>query len=116
VSKKSNVHPDYYKTAGRDRQDDAAAARLVRAIAAKVSSRERPDRVSMGPYFQRLERAGPRGTNPQPASPRDRGDSPPRPPGRKRATSSAPPASRAAKKTAVSSTGKRPAKRPAKRR
>jgi hypothetical protein len=55
VSKKSNVHPDYYKTAGRDRQDDAAAARFVRAIAAKASSQERSDRMAKGPYFQRPE-------------------------------------------------------------
>jgi hypothetical protein len=55
MSKKSNVHPDYYKTAGRDRQDDAAAARQARSVAAKASSRERPDRMSKGPYFQRAE-------------------------------------------------------------
>ena len=42
---KNNVHPDYYKTAGRDRQDDAAAARQARSVAAKASSRERPDRM-----------------------------------------------------------------------
>jgi len=30
---KNNVHPDHYKTAGRDRQDDAAAARQARSIA-----------------------------------------------------------------------------------
>ena len=41
---KNNVHPDHYKTAGRDRQDDAAAARQARAIP-KSSSRERPDRM-----------------------------------------------------------------------
>ena len=50
---KNNVHPDHYKVAGRNRQDDAAAARFVRAIAAKTSSRERPDRMTKGPYFQR---------------------------------------------------------------
>lgn len=54
---KSNVHPDHYKVAGRDRQDDAAAARQARAIAAKPPSRERPDRMSKGPYFQRPEPA-----------------------------------------------------------
>ena len=54
---KNNVHPDYYKTDGRDRQDDAAAARQARAIAAKASSQRRPDRMSKGPYFQRPERA-----------------------------------------------------------
>jgi hypothetical protein len=54
---KNNVHPDHYKVAGRDRQDDAAAARFVRAIAAKTSSRERPDRMTKGPYFQRPEPA-----------------------------------------------------------
>ena len=54
---KSNVHPDHYKVAGRDRQDDAAAARQARAMAAKPSSRERPDRMSKGPYFQRPETA-----------------------------------------------------------
>lgn len=55
MSKKSNVHPDYYKTAGRDRQDDAAAARQARAIAAKPSSQERPDRMGKGFYFERPE-------------------------------------------------------------
>jgi hypothetical protein len=54
---KNNVHPDHYKVAGRDRQDDAAAARFVRAIAAKTSSRERPDRMTKGPYFQHPEPA-----------------------------------------------------------
>ena len=52
MSKKSNVHPDYYKTAGRDRQDDAAAARQARAMA-KTSSRERPDRMGKAFYFER---------------------------------------------------------------
>jgi len=56
---KNNVHPDHYKVGGRDRQDDAAAARFVRAIAAKTSSRERPDRMAKGPYFQRPELAKP---------------------------------------------------------
>lgn len=28
MSKKSNVHTDYYKTAGRDRPDDAARERM----------------------------------------------------------------------------------------
>jgi hypothetical protein len=54
---KNNVHPDCYKTAGRDRQDDAAAARQARSVAAKASSRERPDRVTKGPYFRRPEPA-----------------------------------------------------------
>ena len=54
---KNNVHPDYYKTAGRDRQDDAAAARQARSVVAKASSRERPDRMTKGPYFQRPEPA-----------------------------------------------------------
>jgi len=52
MSKKSNVHPDYYKTAGRDRQDDAAAARQARAMA-KTSPRERPDRMEKAFYFAR---------------------------------------------------------------
>jgi hypothetical protein len=56
---KNNVHPDYYKTAGRDRQDDAAAARQARSVAAKASSRERPDRMTKGPYFQHREPAPP---------------------------------------------------------
>jgi hypothetical protein len=56
---KNNVHPDHYKVAGRDRQDDAAAARFVRAIAAKTSSRERPDRMTKGPYFQHPAPAAP---------------------------------------------------------
>jgi hypothetical protein len=55
MSKKSNVHPDYYKTAGRDRPDDAARARLNRAIAAKSTSQQRPDRMSKGFYFERPE-------------------------------------------------------------
>jgi hypothetical protein len=42
---KNNVHPDHYKVAGRDRQDDAAAARQARAMAAKTSSQQRPDRM-----------------------------------------------------------------------
>lgn len=58
MSKKSNVHPDYYKTAGRDRPDDAAAARLNRAIVAKMASRERPDRMKKS-YFERPEPPGP---------------------------------------------------------
>ena len=56
---KNNVHPDHYKVAGRDRQDDAAAARFVRAIAAKTASRERPDRMTKGPYFQHPAPAAP---------------------------------------------------------
>jgi hypothetical protein len=56
---KNNVHPDHYKVGGRDRQDDAAAARFVRAIAAKTSSQQRPDRMAKGPYFQRPEPAKP---------------------------------------------------------
>jgi hypothetical protein len=54
---KSNVHPDHYKVGGRDRQDDAAAARFVRANAAKSISQQRPDRMTKGPYFQRREAA-----------------------------------------------------------
>jgi hypothetical protein len=56
---KNNVHPDHYKVDGRDRQDDAAAARFARAVAAKAASRERPDRMTKGPYFQRPEPAAP---------------------------------------------------------
>jgi hypothetical protein len=56
---KNNVHPDHYKVAGRDRQDDAAAARFVRSITAKTSSQQRPDRMTKGPYFQRPEPAPP---------------------------------------------------------
>jgi hypothetical protein len=55
VSKKSNVHPDHYKTAGRDRPDDAARARLNRAIAAKAASQQHPDRMAKGFYFERPE-------------------------------------------------------------
>lgn len=55
MSKKSNVHPDHYKTDGRDRPDDAAAARLDRAIVAKMATRERPDRMTKGLYFERAE-------------------------------------------------------------
>ena len=57
MSKKSNVHPDHYKTGGRDRQDDAARARLNRAIAAKSTSQQRPDRMSKGFYFEHPEPA-----------------------------------------------------------
>ena len=56
MSKKSNVHPDYYKTAGRERPDDAARARLNRAIAAKVTSQQHPDRMGKL-YFERPEPA-----------------------------------------------------------
>lgn len=56
---KNNVHPDHYKVAGRDRQDDAAAARFARSVAAKTSSRERPDRMTKGPYFQQPTPAPP---------------------------------------------------------
>ena len=50
---KSNVHPDHYKVGGRDRQDDAAAARLARAKAAKPLSQQRPDRMTKEPWFER---------------------------------------------------------------
>ena len=68
---KNNVHPDHYKVGGRDRQDDAAAARFVRAIAAKASSQQRPDRMTKGPYFQRAEPAPPAAAKPaaRPAKP-----------------------------------------------
>ena len=59
MSKKSNVHPDHYKTDGRDRPDDAARARLNRAIAAKVTSQQRPDRMGKEFYFERPEPAQP---------------------------------------------------------
>lgn len=59
MSKKSNVHPDHYKTGGRDRPDDAAAARLNRAIVAKMASREGPDRMTKKFYFERPEPPGP---------------------------------------------------------
>lgn len=59
MSKKSNVHPDHYKTDGRDRPDDAAAARLNRAIVAKMASREGPDRMTKKFYFERPEPPGP---------------------------------------------------------
>ena len=52
---KKNVHPDYYKVGGRDRQDDAAAARQARAITAKPTSQQRPDRMTKRPWFQRPE-------------------------------------------------------------
>lgn len=55
MTKKSNVHPDHYKTDGRDRPDDAAAARLNRAIVAKMASRELPDRTAKKLYFERAE-------------------------------------------------------------
>lgn len=56
---KNNVHPDHYKVGGRDRQDDAAAARFARSVAAKAASQQRPDRMTNGPYFQRPEPAAP---------------------------------------------------------
>ena len=59
MTKKSNVHPDHYKTDGRDRPDDAAAARLNRAIVAKMASREGPDRMTKKFYFERPEPPGP---------------------------------------------------------
>jgi hypothetical protein len=46
MSKRNNVNPDYYKITGRDRPNDAAAARLALAAVAKRASRERPDRMS----------------------------------------------------------------------
>ena len=52
---KNNVHPDHYKVGGRDRQDDAAAARFAQSIAAKAASEQRSDRMTKGPYFQRPE-------------------------------------------------------------
>jgi hypothetical protein len=77
MSKKSNVHPDYYKTAGRDRQDDAAATRQARAIAAKPTSRERPDLMSKGPYFRSPEpAAGARQSPPKAPASRSRKRSP----------------------------------------
>ena len=56
---KNNVHPDHYKVGGRDRQDDAAAARFARSVAVKAASQQRPDRMRKGPYFQRPEPAAP---------------------------------------------------------
>jgi hypothetical protein len=53
MSKKSNVHPDYYTGGGRDRPDDAARARLNRAIAAKATSQQWPDRMGKDFYFER---------------------------------------------------------------
>ena len=52
---KNNVHPDHYKVGGRDRQDDAAAARFAQSIAAKAASEQRSDRMTKGLYFQRPE-------------------------------------------------------------
>jgi hypothetical protein len=57
MSKKSNVHPDYYTSGGRDRPDDAARARLNRAIAAKATSQQRPDRMGKDFYFERPDPA-----------------------------------------------------------
>jgi hypothetical protein len=45
MSKQINVNPDHYKTDGRARPNEAAAARQARAIAVKPSSRQRPDRM-----------------------------------------------------------------------
>ena len=65
---KSNVHPDHYKVGGRDRQDDAAAARMARSKAAKPLSRERPDRMTKKPWFQRPEAAKPAPAKPTAAA------------------------------------------------
>jgi hypothetical protein len=61
---KINVHPDHYKVGGRDRQDDAAAARLARAKAAKPTSQERPDRMAKKPWFQRPDSTKPAASGP----------------------------------------------------
>jgi hypothetical protein len=61
---KINVHPDHYKVGGRDRQDDAAAARLARAKATKPTSQERPDRMAKKPWFQRPETTKPAAAGP----------------------------------------------------
>ena len=65
---KSNVHPDHYKVDGRDRQDDAAAARMARAKAAKPLSQQRPDRMTKQPWFHRPEAAKPAVAKPVPKS------------------------------------------------
>jgi hypothetical protein len=78
---KNNVHPDHYKTAGRDRQDDAAAARQARSIAIRPSSQQRPDRMSKGPYFRSPEPATEARQSP-PKAPAARGRK--RPPAKKR--------------------------------
>jgi hypothetical protein len=70
---KINVHPDHYKVGGRDRQDDAAAARLARAKAAKATSQERPDRKAKKPWFQRAEAIKPAVGPPAKAAPKKSG-------------------------------------------
>lgn len=66
---KKNVHPDHYKVGGRDRQDDAAAARFAQSIAAKAASQQQPDQMKKGPYFQRPEKAVVTPPGPAPAEP-----------------------------------------------
>lgn len=66
---KKNVHPDHYKVGGRDRQDDAAAARFAQSIAAKVSSQRQPDQMRKGPYFPRPKPAAPASAAAPPAKP-----------------------------------------------
>jgi hypothetical protein len=73
---KNNVHPDHYKVGGRDRQDDAAAARFARSVAAKAASQQRPDRMRKGPYFQRAEPAAPAVAAGLPATPAPKKSSP----------------------------------------
>jgi hypothetical protein len=109
---KSNVHPDHYKVAGRDRQDDAAAARQARAVAAKPSSRERPDRMGKKPYFQRPE------PQPAPAGRAVAAAVAPKPKKRSRRTVTAKPGARktsAAKRPPTTAKGPRKAVRRAKR-
>lgn len=67
MSKKSNVHPDHYKTDGRDRPDDAARARLARALAAKAAIEQGPDRMTKGLYFERPEPERPATAGAKPA-------------------------------------------------
>jgi hypothetical protein len=71
---KSNVHPDHYKVGGRDRQDDAAAARLARAKATKPKSQERPGRMAKKPWLQQPETTKPpAGAPPAKAAPKKSG-------------------------------------------
>jgi hypothetical protein len=112
MSKKSNVHPDHYKTAGRDRPDDAARARLNRAIAAKASSQQRPDRMSKGFYFERPEPAQPEAPE-APAAPAAKRTPARKGPAKKTGARKAPAARTTPRKTA---SGKRAAKPVAKKR
>lgn len=111
---KNNVHPDHYKVGGRDRQDDAASARFTRSVAAKAASRERPDRMTKAPYFQRPEPAAPAPAG-QPRKPAPKKSSPRAGAAKKSAARKVPAPKRPAARKATGRTG-RNAKRSTRKR